>query len=225
MGAAEAKFPHVLMAAAVTLWVIGFATLPRHLAMLNRALGATGDAAQDLHYRAMVPGLTRLIVADRLMPSPAIIVAAVLMVLLAEPLLALARDRRAVLWALAALGLAPLVVQSLGEVVLAYLQKYEGRPTPGEALSLTSGFKTGPMLLWGGGSPPPRWLVVLDARVNLIALWCASLWALALRTVDGGKLRVWHIGVPVASLALSGVVTWVLGPLVVAAILGQPDVW
>ncbi len=220
--ARRARFAPVVLAAIAAFWTLGIMTLPRQLALLDRALGATGSAAQDLHYRTMASGLTRLLIADRFLPSTTLLLGAVMLVLLAEPLLALANDRRAALWTLAVLGLAPLLLQGVGDVVLAYLKTIGLRPTPGEALSLASGFKTGPMLLWVSDSSPPHWLVVLDARVNLVTLWCTSLWAVALRTLDGGGLRGWHVGVPLASLAASGVLSWLLGPLVITAILGRP---
>ncbi len=215
-------FPGVALAAFISLLVLGAATIPRQLAVLQRALGATGNASQDLHYGMMGEGLTRLILVDRLVPSPTLVLSAVVLVLLAEPLLGLARDRRAALWTVAVLGLAPLVAQGIGELVLAYSTTLSARPTPGDAISIGNRFDTGFLLLWSGNSPPPEWLVILDARFNLITLWCVALWAVGLQTLDGAELRGWHVAVPMASLVVGGVITWILAPVVFAAILGRP---
>lgn len=220
--AREPSFQGLALATVSSLLCLGVATLPRQLTVLRQALGATGHANQDLHYSLIAPGLTRVIVADRLFPSPTLLLAACALVVLAEPLLALARDRRGTLWALAVLGLAPLLVQAIGELLLAYSGAIDGRPTPGMAVSLANGFHSGPQLLWPAGTTPPKWLVLLDARLNLISLWCVALWSVGLRTIDGGSFRGWHLGVPMASLAVGAVSTWVLGPVAIMAVLGRP---
>lgn len=67
------------------------------------------------------------------------------------------------------------------------------------------------------------WLELLDARIDLIVVWSVALWALGLRTLDGGKrLAAWHVLLPLACVVAAGIATWVLGPIVVAALLGRP---
>jgi hypothetical protein len=57
----------------------------------------------------------------------------------------------------------------------------------------------------------------------LIVVWSVALWALGLRTLDGGKrLAAWHVLLPLACVVAAGIATWVLGPIVVAALLGRP---
>ncbi len=218
----RANFEGALLAAGGCLVALGLATLPRQLAVLERALSATGNSSQDLHYELLENGLIRMIVADRLIPSPTILLAAVGVAILAEPLLALARDRRAALWTVAVIGLAPLLVQGLGDIALTYLTSFDSRPSPGDAISIANRFRTGPMLLWRGESSAPPWLVVVNARANLVSLWCVVIWAIGLCVMDGGRLRGWHLAVPLSSVAVGGVVTWILGPLVFSAILGRP---
>lgn len=218
----SANFLVASLALLGTMMALGAATLPRQLMVLGRALGVTGNASQDLHYRLMESGLTRLIVIERLVPSPILILAAVGVVVLADPLLALARDQRPKLRTLVVIGLAPLLVQAVGELVVAYTSSLAARPTPGDAIAMANSFDTGPLLFWRRGGTAPQWLVILDARLNLISIWCVALWVAGLRLLDGGTTRAWHLAVPVVSLCLSGVATWVLGPVVFAALLGRP---
>ncbi|KPJ86748.1 MAG: hypothetical protein AMS18_15260 [Gemmatimonas sp. SG8_17] len=211
-----------LLRAAVLLVAFGAATLPRQLSVLHLALAPTGVSAVDAHYAAMQDGLTRMIVADRLVPSPTLLLAATFVVLLSEPMLALARDRRETLLTLALLGLAPLLVQQVGELVITYIANVGSDPAPGLAIELANRFETGLLLLWTSEAPAPAWIEILDARVNLVSLWCVALWALGLKVLDGERFQMWHLGMPVVSLAVGGIVTWILGPLVLSAVLGRP---
>jgi hypothetical protein len=161
-------------------------------------------------------------VADRLVPSPTLVIAAVLLVALAEPMAALSRERRRVIWTVAVLGLMPIVVGQIGELAITWIAAVDNRPTPGQALNLPHRFETGPLLLWRGRTVAPAWLQVLDARVNLISLWCVVLWATGLRAIDHGGYRAWHVAAPVASLAVAGAVTWQCGPFVLSLVLGAP---
>lgn len=74
--------------------------------------------------------------------------------------------------------------------------------------------------MWSG--TVPAWIEALSARANLVTLWCAGIWAAGLRQLDGGTLRAWHVALPAACLAAAGVLTWSLGPSVLALILGRP---
>jgi len=215
-------FAGTMFAAIALFLAFGAATLPRQLSVLHLALAPTGVSAVDGHYAAMQGGLTRLIIADRLVPSPTVLLAGIVLVLLAEPVLALARDRRATLLTLAVLGLAPLLVQQIGECIMTYTANIAPDPAPGRAIELANRFQTGPLLFWSSEARAPAWIEILSARVNLVSLWCVGLWALGLRVMDGKRFRVWHIGMPVVSLAVAGIVTWILGPMVLAAVLGRP---
>jgi hypothetical protein len=225
-GTAKAAHGSELGGLALTVFTavaaVGACTLPRQLSVLDHALSATGQPALDMHYQAMRSGLTRVIIADRLVLSPTLLLAAFLLVLASEPILALARDRRKTLWVVALLGLAPLLVQQVGELILTYLASLGPNPSPGEAVNLPQRFVTGPLLLWKDEASPPAWLEAIDARFNLITLWCVAVWSLGLRTLDGGKLRPWHVGAPLMSLGIAGAATWVATPWVMSALLGRP---
>lgn len=201
--------------------VLGLATLPRQVAILNRVLAPTGDPAGDMYHEALRAGLLRLIVADRLIPSPALLLAGVLLVAMAEPVLMLARDRRKAIVQVAVLGLATLVVDRVGELSITYLLPLASQVTAGDAVLAPHRFRTGPLLLWRAASPAPAWLELLEPRANLIVLWTVVLWSLGLRELEGRRLSGWHVALPLACVLGGGVVTWILGPLVVPAILGQ----
>jgi len=201
--------------------VLGALALPRQLALLSEALAPMGQVALDFHHEAMRSGLTRVILADRLVLSPTLLLAAALVVLVSEPILSLADDRRKGLWTIALLGLAPLLVQEVGELALTYLAAPTD-PTPGETVGLANRFVTGPLLFWRGETPAPLWLQILNSRLNLITLWCVALWVMGLRALDGGRLQPWQVAVPLTSLGIAGVVTWVGTPLVTSALLGRP---
>jgi hypothetical protein len=206
------------MALAAALWAMGLATLPQQLGVLHRALAPTGEPLQDAHTALLRDGIVRVIVVDRLVPSPTLLVAGLLLVLAAEPVLMLARERRGALHAVVLMGLAPLIVQRLGELAIVYLGAPEAA-LAGDAVTAPHRFSTGPSLLWRHGVPAPGWLEVLNDRLNLLVLWCVALWALGMRMLDGGPLRPWHVALPAACVAGAGVITWALGPLALSAVL------
>jgi hypothetical protein len=199
---------------------LGASTIPLQLDALAAALAPTGAAAADVHYAAMRAGLTRMILADRLVPAPTLLLAGLGVALLSEPVLAVARSRRAALGTVVLLGLSPLLVLKTGELALTLLGHLDARPSPGEVMSLPGRFETGVLVLWRAADPPPRWLEVLDARVNLVSLWCLGLWTVALRVLDGGGLKPWHLLAPAAALIVAGTATWIVAPLVFSMLLG-----
>ncbi|MFQ6046961.1 MAG: hypothetical protein ACE5PT_11510 [Gemmatimonadales bacterium] len=205
------------------LVLLGAGTIPRQLFLLERLFGATGDPLADLPRELMRGGLVRLIVADRLVPSPTIILAALLLGWAVEPVLALARDRRRAIWAVVLLSLAPLIVARLGELAVTYLISPKAAVIPADAIQMPHRFLTGPLLAWRGADPAPAWLELLDARFNLIVLWCIALWAVGLRELDGGgRWAAWHWLLPVSCVAGGAVATWILGPLALTVLLRGP---
>jgi hypothetical protein len=218
-----ATWPRPLRTAATlasAVMALGLATLPRQVAILNRVLAPTGDPQSDLHHEVLRGGLLRLIVADRLIPAPALLLAAVLLVVVAEPVLMLARDRRTAIVQIALVGLAPLLVDRLGELAMTYLLPLAEQVTAGDAVTAPHRFRTGPLLLWWSTEPAPAWLELLEPRANLIVLWAVGLWSIGLHTLAGRTLEAWHVALPLACALGAGVVTWILGPLIVPAILG-----
>jgi len=214
--------PAVVVLGAVLLTaLLGAATLPRQLDLLYAALAPTGDLASDLHHAAMEAGLTRIIVADRLMPPPTLLVAAVVLGLAAEPVLSLAEDRRRAVWTVVLLGLAPLMVQRIGELAVAYLSAVASPPRPGDAIRLAHSFSTGPLLFWWTDAPP-AWLVSVNQRFNLVGLWAVVIWTVGLKELDGRRLAPWQLALPVACLGIAALATWWLSPAVAALLLGSP---
>lgn len=212
--------PWILLAVLTATWVaLGLAALPRQLEILQAALPRTGDPLLDAQTAALREGLVRLIVADRLVPLPSALVAGLLLVAAAEPVLMLPAARRRELLAVVVLGLTPLVVERLGELVLTWLTSAAPGTSAGEALSAPHRFVSGAGLLWRSPAPAPPWVELLEARVNLFTVWCAGLWAAGLRALDGRRWEAWHVMVPLACLVGGGLLTWVLGPVVVPMVL------
>jgi hypothetical protein len=218
--AASRPAPGLTLAAlAATTTVLGLATLPRQLMLLGRGLPFTGDALIDAQHEALRHMVTRLIVIDRLVPQPAVIVAAILVLLAAEPVLMLARDRRKAVLAVVVLGLAPLVLDRIGELAISYLLSPTSQATPGWAMTIPHRFVTGPVVFWRGAESAPQWLEILDARVNLVSLGCVALWSVGLRQLDGKKWESWHVLLPSACLVGAGLITWALTPLVIPVLI------
>lgn len=214
--------PVSVAAAAVAVTVLlGAATLPKQLHLLLTSLAPMGDVGRDLHHAAMQAGLTRVIIANRIVPPPTVVVAAIVLALAAEPVLVLAEDRRRALWTVVLLGLAPLFVQRIGELAVTYLAAGGVPPTPGEAISLPQRFVTGPLLAWPWSDAPP-WLVSFNQRCNLVTAWSVVIWAIGLKELDGRRLATWHVTLPTFCLALAALATWWLSPMVTSLLLGAP---
>jgi hypothetical protein len=131
----------------------------------------------------------------------------------------LARQRQPAIWAVVLLGLAPLLVQRVGELAITYVAAIAD-PVAGDAVTAPHRFVTGPLLLWRGEGPAPGWLELLSRRVNLIVLWCLALWSLGMQQLDGGRWQLWHAALPAACLAAAGLLTWMLWPIVLPLVLG-----
>ncbi len=200
--------------------LMGLLTVPRQLAHLIRVMPVLPEPLLGAQQDAVRQGLTRMIIADRLIPSPTLLLAAVLVAVAAEPVLSLAVSRRRVVWLAAGMGLAPLLVQRVGELAISFLLPVASVMTAGDVLELPHKFVTGPLLLWRSSLPAPAWLEVLDPRLSLITLWSVVLWTRALAALDQrGRVELWHVLLPAGCLALAGVITWATAPLVVAAVL------
>ncbi len=199
--------------------IISALCLPMQLELLERSLGSLGDPLLDLKNEMMARGLRRLILADRLLPPPTLLLAAVLLAGAADPILALPQNRRPALWALIFLGLAPILLQRFGEVVVTYW--FPGTGGVADAVGLPRQFSTGPDLLWLGESPPV-WVRSLSQRVNLVSLWSVGLWTLGLRELEGRGFSAWHLALPLSVLAVATAITWWLTPFAIPLILGRP---
>jgi hypothetical protein len=131
----------------------------------------------------------------------------------------LARDRRRAIVAVAVLGLAPLVLDRIGELAITYLVSMDVHATPGGAITVPHRFGTGPAALWRGPGSAPAWLELLDARVNLVSLGSVALWSVGVRELDGHGWQAWHVVLPAGCLGAAGLLTWVLTPLVLPILM------
>lgn len=215
--------PSPVLAAVAVLAAVsaaGAATLPRQLQLLAASLGPTSVPAKDAHHLALAAGLARLVVFDRLVPPPTVLLAGLLLAFAVEPLLGLPRDSRSRIGAVIVLGLVPLLVQRVGELVVTYAAFTPSPLTPGWVIGLPQQFVTGPALFWGRNVP--GWVEALSPRAGLMIAWSVGLWAVGLRALDGGSWRAWHLALPVACVAGAGIVTWWFERIAVAIILGGP---
>ncbi|HXV85348.1 MAG TPA: hypothetical protein VD793_01555 [Gemmatimonadales bacterium] len=210
------------LAAALLLAVtaVGAATLPRQLGLLDAALAPGGNMLRDLQHAAMRAGLMRIVVVDRLVPPPTLVLAALFLVLACDPMLAAAQDRRRTLWAVAVLGLAPLMVHRAGELAVTYLAAPPAPLVPGFPIAVPQRFATGALLFWWGEDPVPPWLLAVNARLNLISGWSVVIWATGLKRLDRGPATAWHVGLPVTCVLLAGLVTYWLRGMTTALIIG-----
>ena len=134
-------------------------------------------------------------VVDRLVPMPAVLVAAGLLVLATEPVLLLAGQRRRELLVVIVLGMAPLLVQRVGELVITWALDTGGGLSPGAIVRLPHRFASGAVLLWRGSGYPPPLVELLETRVNVFSLWAVGLWAFGLSRLDRCP-RSWHLAPP-----------------------------
>ncbi len=119
-----------------------------------------GDTLTDLHRDSLRARLVRMILADRVIPPPTPLLAALALIWAAAPALMLAEEGRRALIGAVAVGLVPLLVQRVGELAVTYLFPLAEAPTPGQVLDLPQQFVTGPLLLWLAfkEGPAPNWL-------------------------------------------------------------------
>jgi len=209
----------LLLALALASAVLGLGTVPTQVEMLRTALPPAGNPLLDARTGALRAGILRLIVADRLVPAPAVLFGALVLVLTADPVLMLPVARRRELLGVAVLGLSPVLVERVGELAMTWLVDPGRAVVAGDALTVPPRFAAGARLFWQAAGPAPAWIELLESRVNLFALWCAGLWSLGLHGLAGRRWEPWQVLLPLACLGAGGLLTWLLGPLVMPAIL------
>lgn len=209
----------LLLMLALASAVVGLGTLPAQVGMLSAALPLVGNPLLDAQTETLRGGILRLIVADRLVPAPAVILGALALMLTADPVLMLPVARRRELLAVAVLGLSPVLVQRIGELAMTWLVDPGRAVAAGDALTVPHRFAAGARLFWHAAGPAPAWIELLEARVNLFTLWCAGLWGLGLHALAGRRWEPWQVLLPLGCLGAGGLLSWLLGPLVVPAIL------
>jgi len=198
---------HALLALAGLLFlagVLGAATLPRLLALLAATLVPAGPQLATGHADVLREGLTRYIVADRLLPPPPLVVAALLVGLVAVPVLAERRVAGRAVCGVLAVGAAPLVVQRLGELLVVWATPGEGL-VAGDVAGLAARFNVGLAGLFSAaGFAPGGALSVVAEAANAVGVWMVVLWGWGLARLDRDASRG-RTGLPIWPFALAAV--------------------
>ena len=229
MDVAGARYP---VRAAVSLLflvgVLGAASLPRILALLAASLAPVGSPLAAAHAAALHEGLVRYVVADRLLPPLPLVVAAVLVALVAAPMLTGRRVAWTAVGGVLAVGAAPLVVQRLGELIVVWTTPADGLVT-GDVVSLAARFNVGlaGILAAAGQAPDGAWGVVAEAT-NVIGVWVVALWGWGLARLDrdatlgrGGRVD-WPFAHAAAAYAAGYAVYAALLPTWLVLVMGVP---
>jgi hypothetical protein len=215
-----------LMAA---LAALGAAALPRQLSLLAAALAPIGSPVLDAHAAALWRGLSRYVVADRLLPPLPFVCAAAMLAVAAAPVvggrLAAGRAIGGVLVA----GAAPLLVQRLGELALVWATPAAALAA-GEIAHLPARFNLG---VAGGlaiaGASPGGWASVAAEAANAPGLWVVALWGWGLSRLDRGACRragaplpLWPFGLSLLAYGLGFALYAALFPVLLLVVMGAP---
>lgn len=211
----------VILPVLAVVILMGAATLPRQLHFLAMSLTPTGKPIIDYHHTVLRPGLVRLMLLDRLVPPPTVLLASLFVFWAADGMLHLGGSHRQRVGAIIAMGLVPLLLQRAGELAISWLAVPPPHVLPGFAVSLPQQFATGATLFWPPGEAP-GWAEAVGARLNLVTLWSVALWSVGLRELDGEGYGPFHLLLPVMCLAAAGFITWSLGPPLWSIVLGNP---
>jgi hypothetical protein len=183
---------HPLLALAGLLFLagaLGAASLPRLLALLAATLAPGGPPLTAGHTDALREGLTRYIVADRLLPPPPLVIAALVVWLVSAPVLAERGIARRAVWGVLAMGAAPLVVQRLGELLVVWATPGDGL-VAGDVAGLAGRFNVGLAgLLSAAGLVPGGALSVVAEAANAIGVWVVVLWGWGVARLDRDASR------------------------------------
>jgi len=231
MDVAGSRYPvRAVAGLLLSITVLGAASLPRILALLGMTLAPVGSPLAAAHAAALHDGLVRYVVADRLLPPPPLVLAAVLVALVATPMLAARRVAWTAVCGVLAVGAAPLVVQRLGELIVVWTTPADGL-VAGDVASLATRFNVGlaGILSAAGRTPDGAWGIAADAT-NAIGLWVVALWGWGLARLDrdaaavsGRAARVvWPFMLSAAAYAAGYAVYAALLPTWLLLVMGVP---
>jgi len=221
-----------LVPASVVLLVaaLGALCLPRLLDLLGTALAPSGRALLDAHLGVMRAALTRLMVADRVLPPLPYVIAALIVAAIATPALAGRGVRGGTVMAVLAAGAAPLLVQRLGELAVVWLAPGDGL-VAGDVARLPERFNVGVAgaLALAGVTAPGAWSVVAEAA-NVVGLWVIALWGWGLASLDrsasaaaqGAALPAWPFLLAGAAYAAGYALYAALFPVYLLLVMGAP---
>jgi hypothetical protein len=163
---------------------LGAASLPRLLALLAATLAPGGSPLGAAHSDALREGLTRYVVADRLLPPPPLVIAALVVGLVSAPVLSTRGVAARAVCGVLAVGAAPLVIQRLGELLVVWVTPGDGL-VAGDVIGLAARFNVGlGGLLGAAGVTPGVTLGVAAEAANAIGIWVVVLWGWGLARLD-----------------------------------------
>ena len=185
--ALDAAANHRVIAPASLVLVVaalGALTLPRLLGLLDVVLQPTGQEMLDAHLGVLRIGLARLVLFERLVVPLPFVAAGALLALVAGPVLSGRGVTAGAVWAVLALGAAPLLVQRAGELAVVLAAPTAGLG-PGDVAGLPARFNVGVAgALAAAGIAAPGWLGVAAEAANGVGLWVVALWGWGLSRLD-----------------------------------------
>ena len=198
---------HAVIALAALLLLagaLGAASLPRLLALLTATLAPGGPPLAAEHTDALREGLTRYLVADRLLPPPPLVIAALMVGLVSAPVLAERHVAVRAVCGVLVVGASPLVVQRVGELLVVWATPGDGL-VAGDVAGLAARFNVGLAGLFSAaGLAPGGALSVVAEAANGIGMWVVALWGWGLARLDRDASR--------------GKAGWAIWPFVLAAL-------
>jgi hypothetical protein len=208
--------------------ILGAASLPRLLALLAATLAPGGTPLGAAHTDALRAGLTRYVVADRLLPPPPLVIAALMVGLVAAPVLAERRVAGRAVCGVLAVGAAPLVVQRLGELLVVWATPGDGL-VAGDVVGLAARFNVGLAgLLAAAGLTPGGTLSVVAEAVNATGIWVVLLWGWGLARLDRDASRgragraAWPFALAVLAYGIGYAVYAAFLPSYLMVVMGVP---
>ena len=191
------------------LWALGFflaiggVTAIIQIVLLERAIGNSGHI--DTHISVMHSGFIRLILVDRLLPPATALLTAMIVGAIAIFSMELGAPARRQLRGVLVVGMVPLLFMRIGELGATVLGAASAL-SPGDVMVLPGRFVLGPRVV--AGSDPAPWIYLLDARLNLVTIWMAVVWAKGLRCCAPGESIYWPAFVTCLSSLVASLATW-----------------
>jgi hypothetical protein len=212
------------------LAALGALCLPRLLDLLGVTLAPGGNALLDAHLGVMRSALARLVITDRVLPPLPYVIAALIVAAAAAPALAGRGVRARKLWAVLAVGAAPLLVQRVGELAVVWLTPDDGL-VAGDVARLPARFNVGVAGVLGlaGVTATGAWSVVAEAA-NVVGLWVVVVWGWGLAHLDrsaaaaarGAALPAWPFWLAGAAYAAGYALYAALFPVYLLLVMGVP---
>jgi hypothetical protein len=217
-----------LVSLLVLTGALGAAALPRLLPLLATTLAPGGSPLLAAHTDALREGLTRYLLADRLLPPLPLVLAALMVAVVAAPILASSRVTARAVCGVIAVGAAPLVVQRLGELLVVWATPGDGL-VAGDVAGLAGRFNVGLAGIFSAaGVVPGGALSVVAEAANAIGLWVVFLWGWGLARLDReasrgrSGLAAWPFALAVCAYSVGYAAYAALLPTYLMLVMGVP---